>query len=112
MPDNKVVLVILITAAVMLLVGTIILQGRALITEPSSWPRTDYDRLIAIMTFSGTVIIGIGVVLLVLLGGSAATMRTDLPEGVRRSWLISTAIILAAWLFFSFITMNTSYIGP
>ncbi len=111
-PTNGMAMAMLITVAVTLLVGTLVLQGRVLITEPTSGPRTDYNRLIAIMTFTGNVLIGIGIVLLVLLGWAVAIMRTDMPDGVRLNALVATAVIMAAWLVFSFITLTRISIWP
>jgi len=110
-PSNGMVLAMLITAAVLVLVGTILLEARGIIERPSSGPYADYDRLIARLTFAGHVLIAVGVVLLVLLGWTVAIMRADMPEGVRRNALIATAIIVAAWLVFSMLTVTRIFIG-
>jgi hypothetical protein len=111
-PSNGMVLAMLITAAVLVLVGTILLEARGIVERPSSGPYADYDRLIARLTFAGHVLMAVGVVLLVLLGWTVAIMRPDMPDGVRRNVLIATAIIVAAWLVFSMLTLTEISIGP
>ncbi len=108
-PGNGIVLAMLITAAVLVLIGTILLEARGIIERPSSSPHADYDRLIARLTFAGHVLLAVGVVLLVLLGWIVAIMRPDMPDGVRRNVLIATAIIVAAWLVFSMLTLTEIY---
>lgn len=103
-PTGGVILAILITAMVLLVVGTTLLESTGIIEQPTSGPYTDYNRLIHRLVFAGQVIISVGVVLLVLLGWTVAIMRTDMAERVRQSALIATAIMMAAWLIFFMLT--------
>jgi len=95
----------LITAVVLIVVGTIVLGAIGIIDEPTSWPHTDYDRLIHRMTFAGHVLISVGVVMFVLLGWTMAILRTDMSERVRQSAMIAPAVIMAAWLVFFMLSM-------
>jgi len=104
-PGNGAILAMLITAVVLLVVGTIVLRAIEIIDEPTSHPHTDYDRLIHRLTFAGQVLISVGVVMFALLGWIMAILRTDMPERVRQSALIAPAIIMAAWLVFFMLSM-------
>jgi hypothetical protein len=105
-PSNTVILAMLITSVVLIMIGTTILKSTVIIEQPTSGPYTEYYRLIHRLNFAGQVMISVGVAILMLLGWTVATMRTDMAERVRQSALIATAIITAAWMVFFMLTLT------
>lgn len=98
--------------ALLLLLGAIILQARALV-EPPSDPGAllDWQRTLRFMGFAGLALLDLGVFLLIFLGLLVAVRRDDLPEGVRRALVYGPVILAVIWLIF-FVLAGSAIVGP
>ncbi len=102
-PSNGMITTLIFVAALMLFLGMIVLQIRPLIDIPTSGPEyQDWYRLMRYMGFIGAVLLDIGAFLLLFIGPYVGISRQDIPDRVRRSLIMMSAVIGVAWLIASF----------
>ena len=104
-PSNGLVIGIVAAAAIMFLIGMILLQMRPLIKSPG-YSGPDYENWLNMMRyigFIGALLLDIGGFLMLLIGPYAAISRSDLPADVRRAMIGLSMAIGVAWLVGSFL---------
>jgi hypothetical protein len=95
--------------AFLFLAGTGVFQARGMIESPQTNPEyEEYLRNIRRMTFVGVVLIDAAAFLGILFGAYVGVRRADLPEGVRRAFVLGPLLLAGLWLLAYFATFRGS----
>jgi len=104
-PSNGTIMMFIAVAGTLLLVGAILLQIRTVLEQPTY--RTpeylSWLQLMRFLTFIGVMMIDIGVFIFVAGSIYAGVARVDLIDGVRRSLVIMSFVLISVWLFVFFL---------